>query len=39
MEDEDEFGRGSGEARDDVSVLDKALAVKVRYLDSSQHLP
>ena len=29
MEDEDEFGRGSGEARDDISVLDKSIAAKV----------
>lgn len=31
MDDDDAFGRGSGEARDDISTLPRAVAVKVRH--------
>lgn len=29
MDDDDVFGRSSGEARDDISILPKAVAIKV----------
>lgn len=29
MDDDDVFGRGSGEARDDISMMPKKVAVKV----------